>query len=163
LIYTWIPSRAEDDGRFEREMKTITLKGEQSTIEFAKEFANSLQGGEIILLSGDLGAGKTTFTRGLGQALGIKQNVNSPTFVVMKVYDADAQNVKKLVHIDAYRLESGRDLESIGATEYFGAEKTVVVIEWPERITDILPKKTIKISIKNTDEDSREFTIESEE
>lgn len=137
----------------------MVLKGEQATIKFANEFAKSLQGGEIILLSGDLGAGKTTFTRGLGKALGVKQNVNSPTFVVMKVYHADTATVNKLVHIDAYRLNSGRDLMNIGATEYFGAEKTVVVIEWPEKVEDILPKNAMRINIKNIDENKRELTI----
>lgn len=142
-------------------MKTTILKGEAATIEFAKTIAKGLQGGEVILLSGDLGAGKTTFSRGLGQALGVKQNVNSPTFVVMKVYDANTEAVKRLVHIDAYRLESGQDLQNIGATEYFGAEKTVTLIEWPERVMNIMPQETMRISIRCMDEDSREFTVEN--
>ncbi|MBU4216958.1 tRNA (adenosine(37)-N6)-threonylcarbamoyltransferase complex ATPase subunit type 1 TsaE [Candidatus Parcubacteria bacterium] len=142
-------------------MKKIILKGEGATILFARKIADKLKGGEVILLSGDLGAGKTTFTRGLGKALGVKQNVNSPTFVVMKVYHANTPTVNKFVHIDAYRLESGRDLTNIGASEYFGAEKTVTVIEWPEKIADVLPKNTINISIKNVSEDSREFTVKN--
>lgn len=142
-------------------MKTTILSGEAATLEFADKFSKSLQGGEIILLSGDLGAGKTTFTRGLGMALGVKQNVNSPTFVVMKVYPANTKKIQTLVHIDAYRLDSGQDLYTIGAHEYFGAINTVTVIEWPERIADILPRNTIKISIRNVDEDSREFTVEN--
>jgi len=142
-------------------MKKIILKGEGATILFARKIADKLKGGEVILLSGDLGAGKTTFTRGLGKALGVKQNVNSPTFVVMKVYHANTAMVNKLVHIDAYRLESGRDLMNIGAMEYFGAEKTVTVIEWPEKVSDILPNNTININIKNTGEDSREFIVKN--
>ncbi len=140
-------------------MKKTILKGERSTINFSQKIADTLKGGEIILLSGDLGAGKTTFTKGLGRALGVKQNINSPTFVIMKIYQANKETIKQLVHIDAYRLESGQDLQHIGATEYFQAKDTITVIEWPEKIQDILPEKVIKINIKNINENDREVQI----
>lgn len=124
---------------------------EKETLEFAKEFSKTLIGGEIIALQGDLGAGKTVFTKGLAKGLNVEQNVNSPTFVLMKVYPASYGNIKQLVHIDAYRLRSARELDNIGAIEYFGKKDTVTVIEWPENIKKALPKKVARfiLSAKN--------------
>lgn len=123
-------------------MKIIT-KNEKATFNFAKKFAESLQGGEIIGLIGDLGAGKTVFTKGLAAGLGVKNIVNSPTFVIMKVYDIKktTSRIKKLVHIDAYRLQSTADLEVIGAQDYFNRLDTITVIEWIDKIKSDIPKK----------------------
>jgi len=120
----------------------ITTNSEQETFEFAKNFAAELKGGEIIGLSGDLGAGKTVFTKGLAAGLGVSDNVNSPTFVIMKVYPiADFKSpVSNLVHIDAYRLQSAEDIKTIGADEYFARPDTITVIEWPEIIKLLLTK-----------------------
>lgn len=98
---------------------------------------------------GNLGAGKTIFTKGLALGLGIKKNITSPTFVLMKIYRVKSLNIKFLVHIDAYRIKSADDLTAIGANEYFNRTDTVTVIEWADKIKKILPKKTrlIKISI----------------
>lgn len=129
-------------------MKKFTSNSESETFEFAKQYATTLAGGEVIALKGDLGAGKTIFSKGLAAGLGLKRNVNSPTFVIMKVYsDFKPQcplqsKLKHFVHIDAYRLDSSLDLSAIGADEYFGREDAVVVIEWPERIKKILPEET---------------------
>lgn len=139
--------------------KTIITNSEKETFEYAKTFAKSLKGGEVIGLVGNLGAGKTFFSKGLAAGLGVKQNVNSPTFVVMKVYKITNQNskIKNLVHIDAYRLESAEDLEAIGATEYFGQEDTVTIIEWADKIKKILPEKTRLITISHYKDTSRKI------
>jgi tRNA threonylcarbamoyladenosine biosynthesis protein TsaE len=128
----------------------ITTNSPKETLAFAKNFVKTLKGGEVIGLIGDLGAGKTAFTQGLAKGLGIKNKVNSPTFVIMKLYPIKnlKLKIKNLLHIDAYRLKSASDLETIGALEYFGKPDTIVVIEWADRVKKILPPKTVIIKIK---------------
>ncbi len=140
-------------------MKSIITNSEQETFDFAKKFAESLKGGEVIALEGDLGAGKTVFTKGLAEGLGVKRTVTSPTFVVMKVYDVIEQKfgIKKLVHIDAYRLDSVQSAKTIGAEEYFGSPDTVTVIEWPEKIKNALPHKLIRFKFTTEDNDKRKI------
>src|SRR5437588_9312651 len=106
-----------------------TTKSSEETKNLAKQLAEGLKGGEVVLLYGDLGAGKTTFVQGLGEGLGIKDKVLSPTFVLRRFYGGKIN----LVHYDFYRLESERDLESLDLEEDLN-EGNVVVIEWPERI-----------------------------
>lgn len=138
-------------------MKYI-FKSEKETFAFAKKYAAKLKGGEIIGLVGDLGAGKTVFTKGLAAGLGIKKTITSPTFVLMKVYPLKDNDIKQLVHIDAYRLKGSAGFETIGANDYFGDKNTVTVIEWADMIKKILPPKTkiIKIFI---DKEKRIFQI----
>lgn len=141
---------------------------EKETFNFAKKFAKRLKGGEIIGLIGDLGAGKTVFIKGLAAGLGIKKNITSPTFVLMKVYQTKYPRLPKpgdggqaissiqyLIHIDAYRLKTPEDLIAIGAEEYFNRPDTVTVIEWADKIKKILPKKTRYIGIINKDGNKR--------
>ncbi len=132
---------------------------------FAQETVSSLKPGDVLGLVGELGAGKTTFVQHLAKALGVKSRVNSPTFLVMRVYkteepkngrtkerDRSSQQKSRiytleprtltLVHIDAYRLKDSRDLETLGATEYIGAPNTITVIEWADRVKSALPKHT---------------------
>jgi len=126
---------------------------EKQTFNFAKKISNNLTGGQVIGLIGNLGAGKTIFTKGLASGLNIKKNITSPTFVLMKVYPvAKHRQIKFLVHIDAYRIKSTRDLIAIGASEYFNRPDTITIIEWADKIKKILPKKTkfIKISMNKT-------------
>jgi tRNA threonylcarbamoyladenosine biosynthesis protein TsaE len=118
----------------------IITKTEQETFEFAKEFAKSLKGGEVLGLSGDLGAGKTVFAKGLAAGLNVKETVTSPTFVIMKIYPADLGKIKKFVHIDAYRIK-GNDIYHLGGNDYLGRPDTVSLVEWVENVrskTDIL-------------------------
>ena len=138
-------------------MNKIITNSEQETFDWAKNFAQELKGGEIIGLIGDLGAGKTVFTKGLANGLGIKKTVTSPTFVIMKIYEIKNQEsrIKNLAHIDAYRLKLGADIIAIGADEYFGRKDTVTIIEWPENIKKVLPKKTIYININYEEENKR--------
>ena len=126
-------------------------KNEKDTIDFAKKFAKKLKGGEILSLEGNLGAGKTVFTKGLAQGLRIKKIIKSPTFVLMKVYlVAKHKNIEHLVHLDAYRIDNFSDLENIGIDDYLNKEN-VVVIEWGDKVKKNLPKevKSIKFKIEN--------------
>lgn len=141
-----------------------TTKTEKQTFNLGKKIARSLKGGEVLALTGDLGAGKTIFTKGLAEGLGVKKIVTSPTFILMNVYNVRNQKseIKNLVHIDCYRLNDASELEDIGATEYFGQVDTVVIIEWAEKVKRILPKNSINISIKLSSKTSRKITILSQ-
>ena len=132
------------------------LKSTKDTDKLAKKIASKLVGGEIIVLSGDLGAGKTTFTKGLCKALKIKENVTSPTFTLMNIYESGRL---KLYHFDMYRIEDESEAMELGLNEFF-AGNGVCVIEWAENIKHLLPKNYIKITITKLGETQRKFLIE---
>ncbi len=135
----------------------IRSHGEKDTYDAAKKFAAGLFGGEIITLSGELGAGKTVFVKGLCAALGVKDEVLSPTFTVMNDYNGKEL---KVYHYDAYRLSGGDEAYYAGLTDYFGAKDGVCVIEWAENIADALEGlETIKVEIRYTGETEREIEI----
>lgn len=129
----------------------------KDTEELAFEFAKFLHGGEVVTLQGDLGAGKTTFTKSLALALGIKEHVTSPTFTLMNQY---VGTILKLYHFDMYRIEDIDEILETGLTEYFGNSDAVCMIEWAENIKSLLPKNLIKISITKLSETSRKFVID---
>ena len=110
--------------RYNQDMEIITDSREQ-TIAAAQAFAKRLRGGDVVLLYGDLGAGKTTFTKGIALALGVREPVTSPTFTIVKEYKGSAL---KLYHMDMYRLSG--DITELGIEDYIGSEKGVTVIEW---------------------------------
>ncbi len=117
---------------------------------FAKSFAKTLRGGEVIALIGPLGAGKTTFTKHLGKALGIKRTITSPTFILSQDFETTLINKasgKKIVfhHLDLYRLNSPAEAALIGLEEFWGKPGTITVIEWADKIKTLLPKHTIAI------------------
>ena len=119
----------------------------EETFALAEKIAKESKGGDIIALYGDLGAGKTSFTKGFAKGLGIKKVVNSPTFVVMKIYSN--KSGVGLVHVDAYRLSTASELSAIGIDDYLGNEKYITIIEWPEKVEGILPVGCRKIKISN--------------
>jgi len=113
----------------------------------------------VVTLQGELGAGKTSFTQEVGKILGVVENMHSPTFVIMKVYGIDFQGFKKLVHIDAYRLEKESELLHLGWAEIIKEPENLVLIEWPERVSELIPNDAKKISFKHIDENTREIKI----
>lgn len=120
----------------------------EETEKIARELAVSLHGGEVIALSGELGAGKTTFVQYMAHILGVREPVTSPTFVVMNVYDVPKKkDITKLCHIDAYRLSRGFELENVGVGDYLSQSFAVTIIEWPEHVAEILPKSTLRVEI----------------
>lgn len=126
--------------------------------EEAARFANSLAPGEhatLVTLSGELGAGKTAFTKAIARTLGVEDIVNSPTFVLEKIYGLTKSIFKRLVHIDAYRLEKGSDLASLGFDELLQDAGNLILLEWPENVADALPKPAMRISLVVDDDDSR--------
>jgi len=130
--------------------KFIT-KSEQQTINLGKNLAKQFHGGEVAGLIGELGAGKTILIKGLALGLGIKKTITSPTFVLMKIYPVNKKefNIKYFIHVDAYRLKSGQDLVDIGLNDWMNQPNTLTVIEWADRVKNILPKQkiTVKISL----------------
>lgn len=140
-------------------METI-LSSEQETIEFGKTLSQQLNGGDILFLSGDLGTGKTTLTKGIAAGLGIANTITSPTFTLMNVYQIENNKIKQLVHIDTYRLEDEKDLIEIGVEDYLGAPDTVCIVEWPEKISTLLKnKKTISVEIVSQKNNQRKITV----
>lgn len=123
----------------------ITSKSEKETINFGEKIARRLKPGDLVALSGDLGAGKTTLVKGIAKGLGVKdyRHVNSPSFVLVKEYKGKIP----LYHFDIYRLNKLKDIEDIGYEDYLG-RRGVVVIEWARKMGRILPKKYLEISLK---------------
>lgn len=115
------------------------------TEKMAQELAATVSGGEIITLSGPIGAGKTTFAKAFAASLGITATVTSPTFTLMNLYELphEIRGIKKLVHIDAYRAESSDELRAAGIEDFLNEPDAVVLIEWPEHCFDMLRGKKI--------------------
>lgn len=110
------------------------------TMEFAREYAKTLKGGDTVLLNGEMGAGKTVFAKGVARGLGIEDEILSPTYAYMNDYYG------KLYHFDCYRLSDGGQAEALGLTDYFYAGG-VCLVEWSENILSVLPEKVRKVNI----------------
>lgn len=163
----------------------IITKNEEETQKVAKDYAKSLNFGDVIALEGDLGSGKTAFTKGIAEALGVSDVITSPTFVVVKEYiinnfqfsisnfqlnsKSQILNSKKLqlttnnlqpklIHVDCYRI-SEDDAEAVGLNEYLASKENITVIEWPENIKSILPEKTKLVKFKNLGVSTRSINI----
>ena len=133
-------------------------KGKEETMSLGRELATKLPDGVTITLTGDLGAGKTTFVRGLAEGLHIKEVVQSPTFNIMKIY---LKGDRPLIHIDAYRLA---DIDTdIGLDEYIGYETGITVIEWPMFISKLIPSDSIELEITNLGGDNRQIKFKSKD
>lgn len=133
----------------------IKINNLQDLAHFAKTLTARLQAGDLILLNGDLGAGKTTLSQLIGKQLGVKRNINSPTFNIIKSYKG---TTFKFHHMDCYRLEDSE--EDLGFEEYF-EDQAVTVIEWSEFIQDLLPAEHLTINLAVTGEETRELTLEA--
>lgn len=131
----------------------LRTANEMETMQLAEKLGNIVQEGTLITLEGDLGAGKTTFTKGLGKGLGIKRPINSPTFTIMKIYEGGRL---PLYHIDAYRLEGLE--QDLGFEEFIYGEG-VCVIEWYMFIEDLLPKDRLEIKIEYEGDEARKITL----
>ena len=135
----------------------IVTKNAGETKKFGRDFATKLKGGEVICLEGDLGSGKTTFVQGLAEGLKAKNRVVSPTFILMRQYNGENLNI---FHLDLYRLETNlqEELENLGLYEIWGRTSNVVLIEWAEKIKELLPENAKWIHFKNLSEEERIIT-----
>ncbi|MCK6255307.1 tRNA (adenosine(37)-N6)-threonylcarbamoyltransferase complex ATPase subunit type 1 TsaE [Fictibacillus sp. KIGAM418] len=132
------------------EQLLITTASPEETSELAEKLGTLLGPGDVLTLEGDLGAGKTTFTKGLAKGLGVKRVVNSPTFTIIKEYKGRLP----FYHMDVYRLEDSD--EDLGFEEYFEGEG-VTVVEWAQFIADRLPEDRLNIVIRRTGDEKREL------
>lgn len=136
-------------------MKNIFLSNSAiETENLARKFASKLKGNEVIAFYGDLGAGKTAFTRGVADFFGLKDEVSSPTFALVNEYSSEKT---KIYHFDMYRINTFEDLESTGFFDYLG--RGIILVEWSENIKEYLPENLIEIKISKTGESSREIEI----
>ena len=129
----------------------MITRNENYTIDLGYKFGKLLSKGMVITLKGDLAGGKTTFTKGIGKALNVKQIINSPTFTILKIYQGDLP----LYHIDAYRLE--KNSYDLGISEY--EDEGIMVIEWPEYYKNFLPKEYLEVSFTYIDDNTREINF----
>jgi tRNA threonylcarbamoyladenosine biosynthesis protein TsaE len=134
-------------------MKIHKTNNANETQSIAEEISKSFKGGAIAL-SGELGAGKTTFVQGFAKGLGIKEKIISPTFLIIRQYPFSG---KYFYHIDLYRIEEA-DLDILGLKEILEDEENIILIEWPERLKNYSGYK-MKIDIKNPGGDFREITV----
>jgi tRNA threonylcarbamoyladenosine biosynthesis protein TsaE len=162
-------SEKEEQGEVRR---TVRIRSLDEMDSFAARFLEDVrlknvevikEGALVVCLSGDLGSGKTTFSQCVARHLGITEKVTSPTFVIEKVYktadtETAGERFETLVHIDAYRLENGSELNVLGFKSLLGMPRTLVLIEWPERVSDVLPTAIIQVSFEFVDEATRVVT-----
>ncbi len=143
--------------------KILFLESPAAMREEAVSLAYELKGGETVCLFGELGSGKTNFTQGLATGLKFSDEINSPTFNILKVYSAEGagRKIKRLYHVDCYRLESPQDILDLGFKEWLADKNGVVVIEWADKIKSILPREKIDIRFEITGEKSRKISIAS--
>ena len=114
----------------------------------------------LVTLSGELGAGKTALTKAVAHALGVEEVVTSPTFVLEKIYLLSGRPFKRLIHIDAYRLEKGSDLAALGFDELMKDSGNLILLEWPERVAEALQEPSVRISIIANHDGSRTISYE---
>lgn len=141
-------------------MKKTTFSA-QETERFAENLAESLKAGDVLALYGNLGAGKTTFVKGLALGLGYKNRVFSPTFIFVRPYKIinNKRGIDTLYHIDLYRASVESDLKTIGVDEFINDERSVSAIEWPEKIEGQLLKNTVRVTIEVISENKRRISL----
>lgn len=130
----------------------IISESAKQTEKAGENFAKQLKKGDVVLLNGEMGAGKTVFVKGMAKALGITQTITSPTYAYMNDYDG------VLYHYDCYRLSCGEDAEALGLTDYFYADG-ICVIEWSENISDVIPNTAITVKITKLSENKRSIEL----
>ncbi|MDP2838058.1 MAG: tRNA (adenosine(37)-N6)-threonylcarbamoyltransferase complex ATPase subunit type 1 TsaE [Candidatus Moranbacteria bacterium] len=139
-----------------------TTASPEDTEAFGGELVQDISPGTLLCLYGNLGSGKTTFVQGILAALGANRPFVSPTFVIMKQYELptpSATGIQRVYHADAYRVET-KDFRELGFAEWCADPEGLVILEWPERIADILPEKRIDITFRALTETKREITLE---
>lgn len=145
------------------ETKRMTHSAEETKV-LAAEFAKTAEPGSVIALSGDLGAGKTTFAQGLLEAFGAEGPYVSPTFVIMKEYDfvvPSTTGIRRVYHVDAYRIDDPSEMAKLGSEEWFTDPGGLVLIEWPEKLGNLIPLTAKKISFRWVSDSEREIVIGS--
>ena len=137
--------------------KKIISRSEAETEAFASALASELPRGTVIALEGDLGAGKTVFSRGFARGLGITEPVSSPTYTIVQEYPLPGGGM--LYHLDLYRIDDSRSALAFGVDEFLDDPGSIALVEWPERIADILPAEAVRIEIRHLSDSGREICV----
>ena len=145
----------------EKKIRTLA-ELETEAAHFVAGLVPRENGATLVALSGELGAGKTAFTKATAHALGISEVINSPTFVLEKIYQlgSEASKFKRLIHIDAYRLSKGSDLAPLGFDEIMSDPGNLVLLEWPEKVLEALPEPVARISFVARPDGSRTLSYD---
>lgn len=144
-------------------MKKVISKSLAETEKLAHDWVSSLDtsraGALVVGLYGNLGAGKTSFTQAVAKELGIQEIVTSPTFVIEKIYTTSHPHFARLIHIDAYRLESAKELQVLNFEEIVANKNNLIIIEWPENVKEAMPEDHVRINFTFVDETTRSIDI----
>ncbi len=135
---------------YNKDMEVFISKGREETEAFAYRYAKTLQAGDVVILDGEMGAGKTVFAKGVARGLAIEEEVTSPTYAYMNDYDG------RLFHYDCYRIEEVAQAEQLGLADYFDMGG-ICLIEWAQNIAPLLPKRCKRVTIKKINENEREI------
>jgi len=136
----------------------IDTSSAEETKSFGEKIGRALKPGDILVLTGQLGAGKTTLIQGIAKGLEIKDYVTSPTFTLINEY----KGIYPFFHLDLYRLDDPSQIEDLGIEEYFNNKDGIMVIEWAEKLGGLMPKNAFEIKIENTGESERKIWLSSE-
>lgn len=140
--------------------KAIITNSPEETEKLGEEVANSLEKQNLVFLFGNLGSGKTTFAKGFAKGLRIAERIISPTFIIIREHEIKN---RKFYHIDLYRIQSPDDIRGLGLKEILSDEKNIVLVEWAEKLKNILPRKRIELHFEDLGENKRRVDIKSYE
>ncbi|MDP3957471.1 MAG: tRNA (adenosine(37)-N6)-threonylcarbamoyltransferase complex ATPase subunit type 1 TsaE [bacterium] len=143
--------------------ETIITTSAEETRDLGGKLAQGIAPGTLVCLEGDLGAGKTTFAQGFLEGMGAARPYVSPTYIIMKQHDLPApttQGIQRIYHVDAYRVET-KDLVHLGFAEWRADKEGIVILEWPERVKELIPKGARRITFASKSETVREIKIEN--
>lgn len=132
-------------------------KSAEETKAAGRNLAKVIRPGTVVFLDGEMGAGKTTFSQGFLEEMGVSGRVVSPTFIIMKQYNVDRDGVKAIYHVDLYRI-TANDLDDLGITSLWGRDDNVFLIEWPS-ILNVTPPNLIRVKLEETEENYREINV----
>lgn len=139
-------------------MQTITIRNLDSIREAAREFIGGMDDRTVFAFHGQMGAGKTTFIKAICEELGVDDVINSPTFAIINEYRS-AETGELIYHFDFYRIDTPGEAQAIGTEDYFDSG-ALCLIEWPEKIEELLPADTVKVTITENEDGSRAVTVE---
>lgn len=138
---------------------SIISHSEEETIEAGISLTQKLSPQDVVFLRGDLGSGKTTFAKGIAKGLGISTRIISPTFVIVREHEVDSGKIKKMYHMDLYRLQDEHEALGVDIKDILNDEQGIVVIEWPEISQNLVKKKAWNVRIDNINESERKIQI----
>ena len=141
-------------------MKKFTSHSEKETEDFAFNLSRNINWGTVLTLNGDLGAGKTVFSRGFARGLGITEAVSSPTYTIVQEYSLPGG--KRLYHLDLYRISSPEAGLAFGVDDFVNDPNAIALVEWPDRVGSVIPDDAVKITIRHLNSSEREISVDED-